>query len=182
MPHILLTTWGFDVWDKKQKASGSSSAVIVIVKWAKRACALAAVGEQYFAKPTDVKQAVGDLEAEKTQGTSCTPYSVLKRLPNVGITFLTKVFNAAKSRWCLSQHGTGHARFPYWTDERAQLCVQPFATCLLTQLPIRLRRRGVPCDEHSSSGQTSQNPANPLLWNSQQVLWRQKNNRCGPPR
>jgi hypothetical protein len=96
----------------KQTVNGFSSALIGIVDGAKRACPLAAVGEHDFAKPADVKEAVGDLEAEKTQGTRCTPYSVLKRLPNVAITFLTTVFNATPARWCLSQHGTGHARFP----------------------------------------------------------------------
>jgi hypothetical protein len=135
-----------------QTASGSPSAVIGIVDGAKRARAFAALGEHNFAKLADVKQAVGDLEDEKTEGTSCTPYRVLKRLPKVAITFPTTVFNAAPSRWCLYQHGTGHERFPYWRDERAPLCVLPFATCLLTRLANRLRRRGVPRDELSSSG------------------------------
>jgi len=132
----------------KQTASGSASAVIGFVDGAKRDCALATVGEHYFAKPAEVKQAVGGLEAEKTQGTSFALYSVLKRRSNVAITFLTTAFNAAPSRWCLSQH----ARFTHLSDERAPICVLHFATCLLTRLESRLRRRGLPRDKLSSSG------------------------------
>jgi hypothetical protein len=93
-----------------QKASVLASAVTGIVDGAERACALATLGEQDFAKPADVKQAVEDLESDSTK---FAPYRVLKRLPNVRITFLTTVFNAAASSWCLSNHGIAHARFPY---------------------------------------------------------------------
>ena len=51
----------------KLTASGSASAAIGIASGEKRACALAAVGEHDFAKPADLKQVVGDLEAENTR-------------------------------------------------------------------------------------------------------------------
>lgn len=133
-------------------------------------CAFAVVGEHDFAIPAYVKQAVGDLKAEKTQGTSCIPYSDLKRLPNVAITFFTKVFNAAPSRWCLSQHGTGTHDFhteatkgPYYAFCLSQhFCSHDWQAVwedveyCATNFPVLV--------------QTSQNSTNPLLWKSQQEL------------